>query len=97
KLLNCICEEAFSFCESLVSIDISTSVKTIGDRAFKGCKSLKQITIPDSVTAIGENAFCDCQSLQLIIISKKSFNKLRHMLPQNLYDKMYCIKQCNSS
>ena len=60
--------EAFSFCESLTSIQIPNSVTTIGDAAFRNCESLTSIQIPNSVTTIGVAAFCGCKSLTSIQI-----------------------------
>ena len=63
-----ICDGAFRWCESLQSVTIPNSVKSIGDKAFKSCESLQSVTIPNSVTSIGDEAFCLCESLQSITI-----------------------------
>ena len=63
-----ICDCAFFCCESLQSITIPNSVKSIGNRAFYECKSLQSITIPNSVKSIGDGAFRECDSLQSITI-----------------------------
>ena len=63
-----ICDEAFSLCDSLQSVTIPNSVKSIGDGDFYLCKSLQSITIPNSVTSIGDEAFSGCNSLQSITI-----------------------------
>ena len=63
-----ICDCAFFCCESLQSITIPNSVKSIGDGAFRVCESLQSITIPNSVTSIGEGAFSTCVSLQSVTI-----------------------------
>lgn len=56
---------AFSGCNSLVSIDLSTSVTVIGYDAFHWCSNLTDITIPASVTEIGDRAFANCPILNL--------------------------------
>ena len=56
-------ESAFSFCNSLTSINIPDSVNDIGDGAFTGCNSLTSINIPNNVTNIGDYAFAGCDSL----------------------------------
>ena len=61
-------DRAFSWCESLQSIDIPDSVTTIGKSAFSVCESLQSIDIPNSVTIIGDGAFDGCESLQSIDI-----------------------------
>ena len=48
---------AFKWCESLNSVVIPNSVKTIGESAFYNCTTLKNITIGSGVTSIGEEAF----------------------------------------
>ena len=53
----------FYRCPSLKSIEIPSSVTSIGDYAFSGCSGLTSIVIPDSVTSIGYYAFEDCSSL----------------------------------
>ena len=47
---------AFALCDSLTSIEIPSSVTTIGDFAFSK-SGLTNIDIPSSVTTIGSNAF----------------------------------------
>ncbi len=54
---------AFSYCDSLESINIPEGVTYIGDWAFDGCSSLESITIPMSVTSIGDGAFSYCDNL----------------------------------
>ena len=60
-------QDAFSFCEALVSIEIPNSVKEIQDNAFWG-SALESITIPASVELLGA-AFTYCQSLKTVTIS----------------------------
>ena len=45
---------AFYGCKALTSIELPSTLKTIGQGSFYGCKSLKSIYIPDSVTALGD-------------------------------------------
>ena len=49
---------------SLVAIEFSDSIETIGDGAFYYCTNLKSIDIPDSVTYMGSSAFGSCSSLE---------------------------------
>ncbi len=46
---------------NIESIDIPSSVTSIGAEAFKDCAKLKQITIADSVLYIGDDAFTNCE------------------------------------
>lgn len=69
---------SFSNCTSLTSVEISTSVFSIGKYAFSKCSSLKDIEIPYSIKTIGESSFCYCTSLKEIQIpsSVTSIEKL---------------------
>ena len=59
---------AFQNCRSLTSINIPSSVTSIGDYAFRRCSALTSIYIPSSVTSIGNGAFNECRSLTFINI-----------------------------
>ena len=61
-------DRAFSYCTSLVSIDIPEGVKSIGGSAFNGCSKLESINIPEGVTSIGDLAFNGCSSLESVVI-----------------------------
>ncbi|MBQ2768574.1 MAG: leucine-rich repeat domain-containing protein [Clostridia bacterium] len=60
--------EAFFYCDSLTSIEISDGVTSIGNGAFYRCGNLMSITIPNSVTSIGHSVFVDCQSLTSVTL-----------------------------
>ena len=60
---KCIAKDAFSDCTGLTSIEIPSSVNSIGHKAFYGCTGLISIEIPNSVTNIGTSAFSECYSL----------------------------------
>ena len=88
-----ICDCAFFCCESLQSITIPNSVKSIGNRAFYECKSLQSITIPNSVTSIGEGAFSTCVSLQSVTIP----NSVRNIGNHAFFGCNICFFICNST
>ena len=48
---------------NLTSIEIPSSVTSIGVAAFYDCSGLTSITIPANVTSIGEHAFLGCTSI----------------------------------
>ena len=54
--------------ESITSVVLGDSVKSIGDYAFSRCSSLTNIEIPASVTSIGASAFYNCTGLTSINI-----------------------------
>ena len=53
-------EWCFWNCDSLTSIELPSSIKSLGSLCFYGCKSLTSINIPSSVTSLGEYCFSDC-------------------------------------
>ena len=59
--------KAFYNCESISTISIPNSVKTIGISAFEG-SSLVSITLNEGLTSIGATAFQHCGSLESIEI-----------------------------
>ena len=63
-----ISKDAFKNCQSLTSVTLPDSVKSIGTAAFSGCNRLTNVTIPNSVTSIGSAAFWRCFSLTSITI-----------------------------
>ena len=61
----------FMFCGTAFStLDIPSSVTSIGMNAFEMCGSLSSITIPGNVSIIGENAFSCCTSLRSVTINE---------------------------
>ena len=66
--VTAIGENAFSYCDEIVSITVPDSVEEIGEGAFGNCYSLVEISIPDSVTEIGDMAFENCKSLESVVI-----------------------------
>ena len=88
-----ICDDAFICCESLQSITIPNSVKSIGSRAFRNCESLQSITIPNSVTKIGDGAFSWCKYLQSVTIP----NSVRNIGNHAFSGCNICFFICNST
>ncbi len=58
-----------AFC-GIKRVDISPTVKKIGERAFACCEKLEEIIIPAGLEVIGKEAFSDCHSLKKVYISE---------------------------
>ena len=58
----------FENCDNLTSINIPSSVTSIGERAFQGCDNLTSINIPNLAGSIGYGTFSECKSLTNITI-----------------------------
>ena len=67
--VRAIGDRAFSYCDSLVNVQLHSGVAKIGDYAFYSCKTLSSVIIPDGVTRIGKGAFQLCNSLKSIAIA----------------------------
>ena len=52
------------------SVEIPSTVITIGDCSFCECNKLRQVSIPNSVICIGDSAFDDCEALETITLGK---------------------------
>jgi hypothetical protein len=63
-----IASNAFSWCTSLTSVTIPTSVTKISSSAFAGCTALQSVYIHNYVTSIGSHAFDGCTSLSYAYI-----------------------------
>ena len=64
-----IAAETFMNDTDIKTVDIPTSIKTIGQKAFYGCLSLTKISIPSSVTNLGASCFENCSSLESATIN----------------------------
>ena len=60
---------AFENCTMLQTLDLPSSVQTIGDYAFQGCESLEKIEIPDGIITLGKGAFLACTGLKQAVVS----------------------------
>ncbi len=50
-------ENAFAYCTSLQSVNISGTISELPYAAFYGCSALKTVTLGNSITAIGDQSF----------------------------------------
>jgi len=58
--------------KNIISIDLPTSLETIGIRAFFNCHSVLVIDIPENVEEIGLNAFYGCMSMKGYNVSENN-------------------------
>ncbi|MBR2010884.1 MAG: leucine-rich repeat domain-containing protein [Clostridia bacterium] len=70
KPVSTIDPQAFSGCDSIVSITIPASVTSIGELAFYNCTGLARVTFGENsqLQSIGEKAFIGCGNLTSITI-----------------------------
>lgn len=61
-----ISEYAFCGCETVESVILPTSLRSIGHTSFYGCHLLQEITIPQGVEVINDWTFGDCSALKTI-------------------------------
>ncbi len=61
---------SFSWCTSLTSVELSDSIKTIGEEAFKG-SGLTTVKLPASLENIESRAFQECKSLEAVEFPSK--------------------------
>lgn len=61
--------EEFSGC-AFETINLPSSITTIGASAFFECKNLTTITLPDTLQSLGKQAFASCTSLQSVHSTK---------------------------
>lgn len=59
-------DHVLSGCDSLISVKLPNSIKTIGYGEFAGCNNLVNINIPNSVSSIDKFTFTSCKSLKSI-------------------------------
>lgn len=65
-----ISDFAFLNCDSLSTITLPNSIKSIGRGAFYDCDTLKNVVLPTSITEIAGQMFHHCNFLQSVTIPK---------------------------
>ena len=87
--------EMFDGCIKLLSTNIPSAIKVIGDRAFYGCENIISVGMHDYIEEIGESAFENCL---LVDFDDVSFGKLK-IIGENAFrncDGMHGIKAENA-
>ncbi len=62
--IEAIEDDAFFYNTEITTLELPSTLQTIGVQAFQGCSNLQSIVLPASLTSIGENAFRGCRNLQ---------------------------------
>lgn len=84
---------AFSDCDALTSVDLSsTSLTSIDYRAFERCAALTSLKLPVSLTSIGHAAFNDCASLSVLTVDENNpvFTSRDNVLYSKDLDTLVC-------
>ena len=79
--ITAIGAETFWECGAIETIQIPSTVRSIGAQAFVWCSSLKSVTVPEGVTSIGESTFWGCESMEELILP----STLKSIGPENFY------------
>lgn len=66
--VRAIGDNAFSHCDSLLSVVFPPTLERIGTSAFAYCGQLSTVNLPDGVTTLGDSAFTCCWHLREIRI-----------------------------
>ena len=78
--------EAFSYCNLLTTVHISSSVQLLGECCFLNCSSLSSLTLhPDATPTIRYGAFAQCRQLSKITIPWHSLSNLPRTVFQNCF------------
>ena len=56
------------YCSGLTSVNIPSSVTSLGSGCFEGCSGLTSVSIPSSVTSLGRSCFWNCSGLTSVSI-----------------------------
>lgn len=68
--LEIIENNAFWCCTKLKSVNLPSTLVSIGDNAFQGT-AIESLVIPNSVKTIGQTAFASCSSLKTVTIPRR--------------------------
>lgn len=78
--------EHMFWASGIKSIDIPSTVKSIGENAFRNCDALTSIVIPDGVESLGNSVFFDCNNLLSATIGEGVT-----AIPANAFDDDYAL------
>lgn len=76
--------EVFSFCSSLKTIDIPSTIKVIRYGTFSNCNNLQNIQLSEELTTIEDNAFQGCNTLTSLYIPQSVNNIIGNPFPRDI-------------
>ena len=59
---------AFVHCDGMTSVQLPSTIRSIGRNAFSWCTGLTSLTLPDSLTSIGDEAFSGCKNITELVV-----------------------------
>jgi len=68
KPVTCIANKAFDGCSQLSSVEIPSTIRTIGSYAFANCRNLVRITLPDGMRTLPVGVFSGCTLLEEVVM-----------------------------
>ena len=94
-------DNAFYECERIVSVQIPSTVKTIGELAFYHCTSLESATFSEGLEIIGDYSFYECYKLKsadipasVKIIGECAFSACESLKTLTLREGLETIRDC---
>lgn len=74
-----VVDQAFSYCNSLMSVTIPNSVTRIGGLAFSYCHNLNNVIIPSDCAFDSPSTFRNCSSMSTITFENKTMAQVQSM------------------
>ena len=68
RRISGIAPKAFFACSSLLTLNMGSGVREIGESAFFGCRSLSSVSFERGLERVGDSAFAGCENLAQITL-----------------------------
>jgi len=68
RRISGIAPKAFFACSSLLTLNMGSGVREIGESAFFGCRSLSSVSFERGLERVGDSAFAGCENLYSLVI-----------------------------
>lgn len=70
SVVSVIRPRAFYACFCLAEVNMSQTLRVVGDNAFNSCNSIVDVTLPQSVTTVGHGAFAFAKQLRRLVVPR---------------------------